>query len=407
MEERFNFSGLVKSIEEYLLTIELSQNEMSQVNRILYKLRNIEAITSTVDEELYNVLIENNYKNLESYCKSFISGQHNYINNLQTVTTNISTDLLRYIDFNMLLGNKSGIKKNIRNYKYELTKQNNLVEAETSQLLENIKDKKEELESKDSDLNKSFDSFGLKLEELEKKYSELSDDINILLKQSTDKIDDLITKEKEKLEDNYNNESQSFEEKFDSTFSSYAEKFEELSNEYKEKYETLYNEIKAKDEQISKLLDIVGDKARVGEYKKNADSSRTERIVWQILTIALFVGAFVLLLYVTFSTKIYDKFTIIKYIVSAILMGAATYTGKQASNSRKDEVYYRKQELELASIDTYLETMNPNIKDEIKKELSSKIFGQAQSTYTNKYDERKGFATEDIIKIIEAVRNKV
>lgn len=407
MEERFNFSGLVKSIEEYLLTIELSQNEMLQVNRILYKLRNIDAITSTVDEELYNVLIENNYKNLESYCKSFISGQHSYINNLQTVTTNISTDLLRYIDFNMLLGNKSGIKKNIRNYKYELTKQNNLVELETAQLLESIKDKKEELESKDSDLKKSFNSFDLKLEELEKKHSELNDNISTLLKQSTDKIDDLITKEKEKLEDNYNNESQSFEEKFDSTSSSYAEKFEELSNEYKEKYETLYNEIKAKDEQISKLLDIVGDKARVGEYKKNADSSRTERIVWQILTIALFVGAFVLLLYVTFSTKIYDKFTIIKYIVSAILMGAATYTGKQASNCRKDEVYYRKQELELASIDTYLETMDSNIKDEIKKELSSKIFGQAQSTYTNKYDERKGFATEDIIKIIEAVRNKV
>lgn len=406
MEEKFNFNELIKSIEEYLLTIELNQNEMLQVNRILYKLRNIDAIISTIDEELYYSLIESNYKNLESYCKSFISGQHSYITSLQSVTNNIANDLLRYIDFNMLLGNKSGIKKNIRNYKYELTKQNNLVEVETSQLLENIKDKKEELESKDSDLNKSFDSFGLKLEELEKKHSELSDDISTLLKQSTDKIDDLITKEKEKLEENYTNESQSFEEKFDNTSSSYAEKFEELSNEYKEKYDTLYNEIKSKDEQISKLLDIVGDKARVGEYKKNADSSKTERIIWQVLTIVLFIGAFVLMIYVTLSTKNYDKFTIIKYIVSAILMGAATYTGKQASNSRKDEVYYRKQELELASINTYLEAMDPNIKDEIKKDLSSKIFGQAQSTYTNKYDERKGFATEDIIKIIESLKNR-
>lgn len=50
MEEKFNFSELIKNIEEYLLTIELNQNEMLQVNRILYKLRNIDAITSTIDE---------------------------------------------------------------------------------------------------------------------------------------------------------------------------------------------------------------------------------------------------------------------------------------------------------------------------------------------------------------------
>ena len=73
-------------------------------------------------------------------------------------------------------------------------------------------------------------------------------------------------------------------------------------------------------------------------------------------------------------------------------MGAATYTAKQASNSRKDEIYFRKQELELASIDVYLENMNDDSCEEIKKTLATKMFGQAQNTYTNKYDEKKIFS---------------
>ena len=106
--------------------------------------------------------------------------------------------------------------------------------------------------------------------------------------------------------------------------------------------------------------------------------------------------AFGLMLYVTITSKDYNKFTIFKYIVSAILMGAATYTAKQASNSRKDEVYYRKQELELASIDVYLENMEPENREEIKKTLSIKMFGQAQNTYTNKYGDKKGFSVDEI-----------
>lgn len=183
--------------------------------------------------------------------------------------------------------------------------------------------------------------------------------------------------------------------------------FNELSEEYTNKFEELLKNIDAKDKKISKLIGIVGDKARIGEYKKNADMSRKERITWQIITIVLFLIAFGLMLYVTLTSKDYNKFTVFKYIVSAILMGAATYTAKQASNSRKDEVYYRKQELELASIDVYLDNMNPENREEIKKTLSTKMFGQAQNTYTNKYDDKKGFSVDDLVKIIEAIKNKI
>ncbi len=388
-KEKYDFKNLIKQIEDYIRKTELNQNDMKQINRILFKLRNIDAITSSIDEDLYSVLIENNYNDLKIYCNYFVSGQHNHISNMQTTTNNIISDIIRYVDFNLLLGNKSEIKNNIRNYKYEITRQNHLIETEVSEFMKIVQEKKKNLEEEDSNLNSLFSTFNNKLEELEKKHTSLTNDFGTLLTQSNDKIDMLINDEKLKLDENYTKESNDYKNKFD-----------ELSKEYQEKFNNLYVEITKKDNQISKLLDIVGEKARVGEYKRNADIARKERIVWQIITIALFISAFALMLYVTMCSD-YDKFTILKYVVSAILMGAATYTGKQASNLRKDEVYYRKQELELSSIDVYLENMQPESKEEIKKELSSKLFGQAQNTYTNKYEEKKGFSVEDIFKIID------
>ena len=384
IEEKYDFLGLIKDIEEYITKVELNPDDIKKINRVLFKLRNIEAITSSIDEDLYSVLVDVHYNNLTNYCNRFVSGQHNYLNELQNVTNSILNDIIRYVDFNLLLGNKNEIKKNIRNYKYEITKQTNLIESETSELIEIINEKKNNLTEEESNINTLLKEFSDKLEGLEKKQSTLENNIETLVTQSKEETNKLIDSEKTKLQDN----------------------FKELTNKYVEKFETLYTEIQTKDEQISKLLDIVGEKARIGEYKKNADSSKLERIIWQILTVLLFIASFVIMSYVIFATQNYDKFTIFKYIVSGILMGASTYTAKQASNAKKDEGYYRKQELELASIDVYLENMSVEKRDEIKQDLSSKMFGQASNTYNYKNDDKKVLSTEEIIKIIDAIKQR-
>lgn len=407
MDEKYEFIEFIRKLEDYRITIDPNHTEMLQLNKVIYKLRNIEAIISSIDVELLNAdLFDNNFNNFKNYCNYFLSGQHNYLTSVQTTANNILNELLKYIDYNMLLGNRTGIRKNIRNYKYEITRQKNLIETETIDLLEEIKLKKANIDNEDSGIKKSFVEIDDKIKKLENRYDELNNSFDIMIKQKNEKIDDFIEKEKIKLDENYDKESIIYQKKFKEISDDYEKKYNNLENDYLSKYEELYKKIEEKDAQISKLLDIVGDKTRIGLYKKNADSSKFERIIWQLFTVLLFVGSFILMFYITLCDKNYDKFTIIKYIVSALLMGAATYTGRQASNSRKDEVYYRKQELELSSIDVYLENMDLNSKDEIKKELSLKLFGQAQNTYTNKYEEKKGFTTEDIIKIIEVLKNK-
>lgn len=390
IEEKYDFKVQIKHIEDYIRKNELNADDMKQINRILFKLRNIDAITCNLDEDLYSSLIDSDYKSLENCCEQIVLGQYNYIPSMQEIVNKILNNLLGYVDFNLLLGNQTGIKHNIRNYKYELTRQNNLIEKDVSELLETIKEKKNNIEDKYSDINKSLSDYNSNLKNLIERFDNLESKTEEFLNQSKTQVNTMIENEKKALE------------KFHIEISeNNKNKFTETENEYVEKFKKLYTEVKNKDKEISELLDIVGEKTRIGEYKKNADISRKERIFWQSLTVILFLFAGAIMCYVTLKTNHYDKFIWLKYIISAILMGAATYTAKQASNLRKDEVYYRKQELELASIDIYLENMTSEQKQEIKKDLSSKIFGQAQNVYTNKNDIKKASFLAEINKALE------
>lgn len=395
VEEKYAFKDVIKKLEDYICNIEFNVDETNKINRLFFKLRNIDSISENVDESLYSSIIENDYKNLINYCDNFCNGNHNCLNNLFNITNSILNNILQYIDYSILLNNKTGIKNGVKNYKTEITRQSNLIGKEIQELMEYMHQLKKNLEDEDSNINMLFGGLNKKTDELDNKQTTINKNADELISQSKTRIESLIKEEKEKLEKNYESEKNGLNSKFD-----------EIAKENVEKFDKLYEDVKAKDKQISNLLDIVGDKARIGEYNKNANASRLERFVWQGVTILLFIVALLIMMYVTFCIENYDKFTIVKYLISAIIMGAATYTGRQASNSRKDEVYYRKQELELASIDVYLDNMSQPNKELIKKELSSKMFGQAQNTYTTKYEDKNSFSIDDLIKIIESIQKK-
>lgn len=382
---KYNFKENIIKIEKYLEENDFDNIDIQKINKILFNLRNIDVIIENIDEELISDDIDNDYNNFDSYCSSFLHGNIHYISNMLTASDSIIKKLLKYVDYNMILSNKSNIKKYIKNYKFEITKQSNNLKEEVSAISDYIKQQKSNIENENTELNNKIQEINNKLDNLNNEQIALNNNMNELIEKSKENIDELKDNSKSELMNHFN----------------------ELSEEYKGKFEELLKKIHKKDEKISNLIGIVGEKARIGEYKKNADMSRIERIIWQFITIILFLIAFGLMLYVTITSEEYNKFTVFKYIVSAILMGATTYTAKQASNSRKDEVYYRKQELELASIDVYLENMNPENREEIKKNLSTKMFGQAQNTYTNKYDDKKDFTVDDLVKIIEVIKNKI
>lgn len=391
--EKYDFKSMIDDIKIYHLENDFSEYKNKQIEEILYKLNNIDSIVENIDEDILDDKILSDYNNCKNYVRNFINGNDNYITYIVNSLDTIFSQVLKYLDFNMMLGNRTEIKRYIREYKTKITKQSGILETEIAEIKNLIKEKTEEVNNENSELNDSVKKFE---EELEKLKSEKE-----LLKQS---IDTMLDNEKSEVEQELSQQTSNLSDKYNEITGQYAKKFTTLSDNYIVKFDELLLELQAKEKQVSKLVGIVGTKSKIGEYKQNADSARNERYVWQFITICLFLISFGIMIYVTFVKKDYDKFIVFKYIVSAILMGAAAYTAKQASNCRKDEVYYRKQQLELASIDVYLETMEPDSREEIKKNLSDKIFGQAKNTYTNKYDESRGISIDDLIKLVDVIK---
>lgn len=303
----------------------------------------------------------------------------------------IETIINSFIDISVYL-NRDGIKNGIQSYKRGLRKVNSSIDELEQKAVSNFQTLHEEETNK--------------IQQLGEKQEEFKSDIDNQLNDFNEKINEF-----EKTISNKNLEIKSTKEDYNKLISelkeSYTNKISEFEKNAQQDFENIKAEFEKKDEKISELIGLIGNKANIGEYKTNADKAHSERIKWQIATVIIFVVAFALMGLITLFTKDYNIATLARYIVSIILLGMSGYTGKQASNLRKDEVYYRKQQLELSSIDVYLDDIPQETKILIKQALSSKIFGQAGETYKNKYDDNTNETLDKIVKLVENLSNTI
>ncbi len=378
MDKQNYVTKKIKKIIRYINGIELALELDNDKNIIKEKLNIIYTAEQTISD-----ILADDPENVDEINKR-INSIINMIKEIEPLVTSMF-DLSIYLQ-------KNGIKNNVALYRTELNNLNDeissikenteeefrVIKETKMQELSEINKKQEEVKN---DIDNQFVDFTRKMEEFDKSIKQKDEEISALKEESDNKLKNI-------------------EE-------SYKTKFEELEKKANQDFDKLKEDIGKKDEKISELIGLIGNKANIGEYKSNADKAHTERIRWQIATVIIFGLAFLLMGIITYSTKDYNITTLARYIVSVILLGMSGYTGKQASNQRKDEVYYRKQQLELSSIDVYLDNMPETTRIEIKKELSSKIFGQASETYKSKYDDNTNETLDKIVKLVENLSNNI
>lgn len=193
---RYDFKENIYEIEEYLKVNDLDSIEFKKVNKLLFKLKNIDTMVENIDEELISDDISNDYNNFNSYCNNFLQGNSGYISNMLTTSDSIIKSLLKYIDFNMILNNKSNIKNYIRNYKYEITKQSSNLENEVSDILGYIKQQKDNIEKENTELNNKIKEVNDKLDSLNNNQIDLKHNVDKFIDESKRNIDEIITTEK-------------------------------------------------------------------------------------------------------------------------------------------------------------------------------------------------------------------
>lgn len=362
----------IKKFKTYIYNSDLIVELSDHKNIIRDKLTVLLSIEQAIEILLSNDIID--WIEINKKIDSIIM----IIKELEPIITNI-------FDLSSVL-TRDGIKNNIKLYRKNLTG--------LSLDIENINHKI------DADFEKAREDNSKGLQTLKEEQDKFKTNINKEIEEynNTFKVfeENMSQKESEieSIKNNYIDETEKIKQL-------YLENYNNLEKETKNKFDNLEKNINFKDKKISELIGLIGNKANIGEYKSNADKAHNERIIWQVSTVIIFAVAFFMMCFITIKTKDYNITTLARYIVSVILLGMSGYTAKQASNQRKDEIYFRKQQLELSSMDVYLDDMPKNVKYEIKQALSNKIFGQARETYKSKYDDTNNSSIEKLITVIE------
>lgn len=230
--------------------------------------------------------------------------------------------------------------------------------------------KSDELELLNSNLQKKLDELELKI---------------VSYEASIKKLDEQIQKKDTEIASLSSNQSKEFEALKLSFTTEHNENTIELKSDFNEKMLTIQNDanskiedIETKLEEAKKLVNIIGDVAITGNYQQIANNHKKSANVWRWISISIMSILSILLICSIWrlSDPTYSwHIALVKVIALAILIYPATYASKESAMHRKLEIYNRKLELELASINPFIETLDDASKKATKEKLVERYFG--------------------------------
>lgn len=156
-----------------------------------------------------------------------------------------------------------------------------------------------------------------------------------------------------------------------------------------------------KQREAARIVQLIGNIGLTGNYKgafaeeKHAADRLRSQALW------CFVGAFVVMagtLILTAIEGFHPWLALFRMGSALFLLVPGAYAAKESSRHRANENRHRRSELELATIDTYLESLPPEKRDEIKAQLTPEFFGQKVAPEQDHETEITGKALIDLLK---------
>lgn len=207
------------------------------------------------------------------------------------------------------------------------------------------------------------------------------------------------------------NLSQDFESRFATIRTVHDEIFEAQKTEVSNKTEALVNHISQKKDEASKIVNVIANIGITGNYQKIANDHRKAANLWRWGAVILMVGLSGIVVWTVLSTGKGDfdwVRSLIRILAAAALSYPASYAARESSKHRRLENYNRNLELELASIESFIELLPDEKKQNIKEKLAEKYFGSTSliDGEGNQNNEQVAFGTvERIIDMVKELKN--
>lgn len=169
------------------------------------------------------------------------------------------------------------------------------------------------------------------------------------------------------------------------------------------------------DEKHKAILELyeltAGDSVGAG-YIKNADIEKGQANLWRWISIAFIATTAVWLIFVYFCNSFchFETHTFWEKIITAfsltgVLLYGAAFSSQQSTKHRNNEKRARWFALEIKAFDPFVSSLKENERNELKKQLSERLFGQSTNDNESKIIDEHAYKT--IIDGIGSVISKI
>jgi hypothetical protein len=203
-----------------------------------------------------------------------------------------------------------------------------------------------------------------------------------------------------------------FRKEVDKDKEKYRKEIDEKIESLESSSAKIISELKLKLKDARKLVNVIGNVGATGNFQLLANYHNKEANKWRIVAISFMALLSLILIFTIWDIHVGDfdwVKSVVRIFAAGILSYPATYAAQESSKHRKQENYNRKIELELASINPFIEILEEPKKQMIKEKLVDKYFGN-NNTLDNKEDLQDSTislnAVEKIIKNIGNIINK-
>ncbi len=215
----------------------------------------------------------------------------------------------------------------------------------------------------------------------------------------------------------FDNIKSQHDQQFSTALKSYSADIEKSKGQFRNEIDELKNiididtsslvtQLETKHKEAKKLVNLIGNVGITGNYQNIANNHKKDADWWRwtaIIFMAAFSGILIWTIWDLNTENLVWQQALVRVVAAISLSYPATYAARESSKHRKLETTNRNAELELASINPFIEGLSDDKKQKVKEELVEKYFGNHNNLETLDTKDIKGLSIENFEKIMEAI----
>lgn len=168
-------------------------------------------------------------------------------------------------------------------------------------------------------------------------------------------------------------------------------------------------ELASSQENAAEIVGIIARTGMAGGYQQQADEERRQADLWRWIAVAGMAAIVALAVWMVFSvaTDSADTTALLTKSFTTLTLGIlAGYAGREAGKHRRREQRNRRLQLELSSIDSYLETLPEAERNAIKGALADRLFGNPDPPTDGDTEGVRPASMMDLVKLLMPMAEK-